>query len=406
MDNQDIKDIKDIKDGKDEGTREGASPCRPLSAWLSCSPGCPFSYSPEPFVRQIRYGSNGGEMMRGSVCNIGKFFVLAALVCLSGCILDSTSAWVGTGDAITRSYEVGSGGLLTVEADLGSIEVRTGSANRVDIEIDRSVNSRNRERAAELARDIEITTSQSGNDVLVRARVPGRGWWNGSRNVKLDFHITVPRVYNVDLKTSGGGITVDDLQGEVKSRTSGGALRFGQIQGPVYGRTSGGGIRLTGCVGDADVGTSGGGIEIGEVEGQVVATTSGGPIKISRARGRVRAETSGGGIHVDEVLGSIQAATSGGGISARITIQPTEECRLETSGGSLKIELAEEIGVDLDAKTSGGRVRVDFPVSQFDREKQRVRGEINGGGPALILRTSGGGIEVRKIGRVRAEQSE
>jgi hypothetical protein len=343
--------------------------------------------------------------MRGSVRNMRNYLVFSAMVWLSGCMLGS-NAWVGTGETLTKSFEVGSGGLLTVDSDLGSIEVRTGSANRVDIEINQAVNERDRERAAEMARDVEITTSQSGNDVFIRARVPGRGWWNSHNRFRLDFRITVPRVYNVDLKTSGGGITVDDLQGEVRSRTSGGGLHFGQIQGPVHGRTSGGGIKLNGCVGDADLGTSGGGIEIGEVEGEVVASTSGGPIRISRARGSVRAATSGGGIQVQEVLGAIRAETSGGGISARITEQPDGDCHLKTSGGSVKVELAGQIAVDLDARTSGGRVRVDFPISRFDRDKSSARGEINGGGPALVLRTSGGGIDVRRIGRTQAEESE
>ena len=325
---------------------------------------------------------------------------------LASCGLGSI-AWDGTTDSIEQSFNVKPGGRLTVEADLGSIEVRAEATDRVDVEVVRGVNATDLQRVADLRRDLRISMNQSGNDVHVIAKLPGgHGFWAHVGNrYRLRFLITVPRVYNADLRTSGGGIEVSDLEGEVRSETSGGSLRFGEIHGPVRGRTSGGGITLQGCVGDADVETSGGGIDIGEVEGSVRASTSGGPITIKRAQGTVDAETSGGGIHVEEVRGAVNAETSGGGVFARLTEQPKGDCHLKTSGGSIEVELAENIGVDLDAETSGGRVKVDFPVTmQGEIKSNSVRSELNGGGPELRLRTSGGGIRVHRIGFSKAER--
>ena len=42
-------------------------------------------------------------------------------------------------DLITQSYEVGSGGLLTLVTERGSIEVKTSKAERVKVEIIREV---------------------------------------------------------------------------------------------------------------------------------------------------------------------------------------------------------------------------------------------------------------------------
>lgn len=332
--------------------------------------------------------------MRGFVC---KLLGLGLLTAFTACGMESI-AWEGTDDVMDRTFEVSRGGQLTVDSDLGSIEVRTAGDNRVDVHIVRSANTRDSARAAEILKDVDIQMNQSGNTVNVRARLPNGGWWNRHRHVRLQFLITVPREFNVDLRTAGGRITVTDLDGKATARTSGGALHFGQIDGPVFGRTSGGGIELRGCTGHADVETSGGGIEIGDVDGDVTASTSGGPIRIERARGRVKAETSGGGINVNEVQGSLDASTSGGGITATITEQPQGDCHLETSGGSIDVHLAENIGVELDAKTSGGRVRTDFPVTgPAEREKNSLRAPINGGGPVLLLRTSGGGIGVSRL---------
>ena len=319
-----------------------------------------------------------------------------------------TNAWGAVAsaleDSINRSFQVHPGGRLTVDADLGSIQVKAGDSNRVDVEVIRRVDTRDQADADSILRELDLQFSQNGNDVRVSAKLPrGSRWWNRERqHLQLTFIISVPHAYNLDLSTSGGSISVDDLQGEVRSRTSGGSLHFGRIQGPVYGRTSGGSIQLEGSSGIADVETSGGSIRIGDVEGEVRANTSGGSIHIAKAKGNVNAETSGGGIDVQEVMGDIQASTSGGGVSATITQQPRGNCRLATSGGSVNVRLADNIAVDLDAEASGGGVSVDFPVTiRGEIDKHSLRAPINGGGPKLVLRTSGGGVHVRRLDSAR-----
>ncbi|HEY2934799.1 MAG TPA: DUF4097 family beta strand repeat-containing protein [Acidobacteriota bacterium] len=308
--------------------------------------------------------------------------------------------WEGIDRTVNRTFQVRPGGKLTVESDLGSIQVKSTSSDRVDVEVIRKVNARDDAEADKILRDLDLQITQSGSDVQVRAKLPRHfGWDNWGRHLRLAFNINVPRSFNVDLQTSGGSIGVDDLQGEVRSKTSGGSLRFGHIQGPVHGRTSGGSIHLDSCNGNADVETSGGSIQMGDVEGDVRADTSGGSIRIARVQGTVKAETSGGSIDVEEVMGQIQASTSGGGVSASISRQPRGDCRLSTSGGSINVNLADRIAVDLDAETSGGHVRVDFPVTiQGAISKTELRTPLNGGGPKLFLRTSGGNVNVRRLG--------
>ncbi len=286
-------------------------------------------------------------------------------------------------DSIKKSFTVRPGGLLTVDSDLGSIEVQAVSGNKVKVEVFRKVDSRYEDDIEEIFENFKLDFDQRGNDVIVTGEFKNRTnrWWNrGRRKLRLRYVISVPTEYNVDLKTSGGSISVDDLEGEVKSKTSGGSLTFGDIKGPVYGRTSGGSIH------------------IGEVEGEVDAHTSGGSITIKKARGRVVARTSGGSINVEEVMGSIEASTSGGTVTAHISRQPKHRCYLKTSGGSVKVYLAEDIALDIDASTSGGHVETDFPVTIQGRiSKRSLRAKINGGGPEMVLKTSGGSIYLRKL---------
>jgi len=53
------------------------------------------------------------------------------------------------------------------------------------------------------------------------------------------------------------------------------------------------------------------------------------------------------------------------------------------------------VHVNVDASTSGGSVSSDFPVPTSG-DHQNLRAAINGGGPLLQLRTSGGGINIQK----------
>jgi DUF4097 and DUF4098 domain-containing protein YvlB len=296
---------------------------------------------------------------------------------------------------------VGSGGTLNIETDVGSIEIQARKGNRVEIEILRKVDARSEGEIEAILEDFEIDFDHRGDDVHIIGEWKDKSSrrWNRRRNrLKVRYLVSVPTRYNVDLHTSGGSISVDDLEGKVESRTSGGSLNFGDINGPVFGRTSGGSITLESCDGTADLRTSGGGIRIGDVDGNVDAHTSGGSITIDRARGEVNAGTSGGGIHVEEVMGAIEATTSGGSVTAHISQQPKSRCYLKTSGGSVKVYLTDDIAVDLDAKTSGGHVETDFPVTVQGRiNKRSLQAKINGGGPEMVLRTSGGSIYLKKM---------
>ena len=284
---------------------------------------------------------------------------------------------------IKRNFRVGQDGLLTLETDLGSIEVKTTNRNEVEVEVIFRNRSGSRRHIEDILEDFTVDFDQRGDDVYVKAEYLGRGhnfWDNVGRYLRVEFYVTVPRKYHVDLKTSGGGISVDDLDGEARSKTSGGSLTFGSIEGKVYGRTSGGSITLDDCGGEVDVKTSGGSISIGHVTGDVLA------------------HTSGGSIHVDEVMGSIDAGTSGGSVTATISEQPKDDCRLTTSGGTINVYLAKDINVYVDAGTSGGRVRTEFPVTiRGEISKRKLRAKINDGGPELYLRTSGGSIYINEL---------
>ena len=303
---------------------------------------------------------------------------------------------------IERSFQVTPSGRLTIEADRGSIDVRTADRDLVDIRIERTVKKKGKWSVEEVLEDFPLTFDYSDTGLTISARYgQKRRWrWNRERNrLKVKFWITIPQQYSVDLRTSGGGISVEDLEGEVRTRTSGGGLRIGRIKGSVWGRTAGGSIEMEGAEGDADVKAAGGGITVGNVAGGVDAKTAGGSIRIAKASGSINARTFGGDITVEKAMRSINAKTFGGSVKAYISGQPQGDCSLETMGGDVTAYLAEDIAVAVAVRANGGRVDTDGLVTivgQDEVSRDKLQGEVNGEGPLLTLRTFGGSIRLQK----------
>lgn len=96
--------------------------------------------------------------------------------------------------------------------------------------------------------------------------------------------------------------------------------------------------------------------------------------------------------------GPLDAKTSGGGITASFPEGIDDDTRLKTSGGSITARLPEGDRFYLDAHTSGGSVRTEFPIlMKGEIKRNQAAGPVNGGGPTLELKTSGGGINIKYL---------
>lgn len=304
-------------------------------------------------------------------------------------------------EKIEKAYSVKSGGSLTILSEFGAIEIQTAEQEKVEVVVTKEAKPKLVKASQEILEDFELAFEHEGSDVHIRGTFKqGREHWQKQLNrLKIHFLITVPQQYNIDLNTTNGGISVADLTGDVRVRSSGGNLCFRSITGTVWGHTSGGSIETIDVAGDVQVQTSGGSIRFGAIRGFISGRTSGGSIKAVDCSGGTDVRTSGGGIWLGGISKNVTARTSGGSIQAVMKTQPESECSLRTSGGRITLTLIPAVAVDLEAKTSGGRVSTDFAVESTIQGKvpqNRLEGSINGGGPLLKLRTSGGNIHLQK----------
>lgn len=305
-----------------------------------------------------------------------KLQILVAIVCLS--ILWVSLALAGRED-VTKSFDVKKGGQLVVHCEEAGadIYIRVWSKSEVLVKV-----SGLHEDELE---DLEI--EKSGNTVNVEYY--GRGW---KRSSHARFVINVPSQFDLELRTAGGDIEVDDkIKGIVEAATSGGDIEVQDVDGNIDLATSGGDVTAGTVMGDADMRTSGGDIEIINVEGEADVKTSGGDINVGTVGKELNAKTAGGDIEIGDVGGYADVATAGGDV---IVGRVSGAADLKTAGGD--IELASASG-DVEAKTAGGDIELRDITGSIRAQTAGgdVVGElIPGGRKASSLETAGGDIEL------------
>jgi hypothetical protein len=239
-------------------------------------------------------------------------------------------------DRSVKTFEVDPGGSLSVDTTLGSFYVDAGATDTVTVEALLEVEADNFEKAERKFKDLQLSFTQNGNNVEIHSDFRGL-----KRGLSLEFRISVPRNYNLKLKTGAGNIEVVDVYGNVSAHTSGGSIRIKRVNGPV------------------------------------------------------RVQTAGGSIRVEHVIGQIQAVTKGGNVTARMSDQLSADCYLSTSGGKVAVELNQGSCFDVDAKTRAGHVITEFPITmQGKLSGKSCKTSINGGGPKLVLRSAAGNIHL------------
>ena len=257
-----------------------------------------------------------------------------------------------------KSVPLAAGGTLSIRSEASGVILRgddAAAAGNAWIAI-RS----NRDDFAEKF-DVRVETPSPGRvEVRIEKRQKGiSGWFSDGWNSRTRVEVIVPRNASAEIETSGGGVDVSNLQGSVDAQSSGGGVEAKSIGGAAKLHSSGGAISASGIGGDVDASSSGGGVEVFDAGGLVVAESSGGGVSVSFAAGNAKGGTLG---------------SSGGGVDA--VVDP-------------------KVGLDIDASSSGGSVDCDLPVTVRGRmQRDSIRGQLNGGGAVLKIRSSGGGVSV------------
>ena len=227
---------------------------------------------------------------------------------------------------------------LSVRTGSGSIHIRTGSGDRVQIVGQVSAGGRDGVDPAERVRRVEAAPPivQAGNAIRI-------GDTNDDpiyRNVGISYEIVVPANSRVTSQSGSGSQ------------------------------------------------------EIGSVDGAVRAQTGSGSIRIQRAGGSLHAQTGSGNIRVDSVGGEVRAQTGSG--SVEVTQIARADVSVQTGSGSVTLSLPPDAAYSLDAHTGSGSISTAQPLTVQGRVgRNHLTGTVRGGGNSVQIRTGSGSIDIR-----------
>ena len=202
--------------------------------------------------------------------------------------------------------------------------------------------------------------------------------------------------------SAGGAIRADVIRGDAWLETAGGDISVREVGGVLHASTAGGGIRIGRAGSKVALNTAGGTIEVGSAKGMVTAGNQGGPIQVGGAAG-VQCDSGGGAIRLSNVSGSMNASTLVGNIMAQLlTGAVLEDSILSTGGGDITVLVPSNLRITILAQmelaSNARRIVSEFPAvkTRMEGALAVAEGSINGGGPLLRLKGSGGTIYIRR----------
>jgi len=266
-------------------------------------------------------------------------------------LVAATAQAVTLKDRFDRTVPLKPGSQVSLSNVNGGVTFEAWDRNEVHIEAEKQVRAGSDDQARKLMAQIRIDVTPGPSGLRIDTRMPKRedgGWLadlfnGGGASMGVNYKVHVPRQSALAIVNSNGALQVTGTQGNAQLKTSNGSLT---VQG---------------------------------VSGGLTLKTSNGHISVTRSEGAVKAETSNGGI------------------DAELTRYSGDELSFETSNGAVAIRLPRDSRFTVDAATSNGSVQSDFPVEGGKPGRHSLKGEVNGGGPALYIRTSNGGVRIREI---------
>ncbi|HUQ97848.1 MAG TPA: M56 family metallopeptidase [Gemmatimonadaceae bacterium] len=236
-------------------------------------------------------------------------------------------------------------------------------------------------------RSTETTLQAVSNGVQLRNVYRGGSNRSGFSNY---FDIKVPRRYNVQLRSAGGGITLLGLTGRFNGSTGGGEIEIQHTRGSIDLHTGGGDVHVTNSALNGSVGTGGGAVRIEGNDGNLDGDSGTGDVISSTTtttNTRGRTVTTNGGIPT--TTGTTTFIT--GDDPKSVARFGTKGTQIRRSGGSLSLDDAPN-GARLI--TGGGSIRVGRSAGEVYASTGGGNIEIGPAHGSVVASTGAGDVTV------------
>jgi len=240
-------------------------------------------------------------------------------------------------DDWSKTYTVTGKPELRIDTNDGNVSVTTWDRSQIEARV-----STEGWRIGE--DEVRIRESQSGASVDLDVHVPNRWGIGGRRRVSIE--LKVPREDSLNIHTGDGNISLEDVKGDLRLRSGDRRIEGAGLEGDLEAKSGDGNIRVRGRF---DV---------------------------------LRLETGDGQINAEAGPGSRVASDW----SAR------------SGDGSINLRVPGNLNAQLDLHTGDGHITLDFPVTlSGTMSRSTIRGQLNGGGPTLMVHTGDGSIRLEKL---------
>ena len=277
----------------------------------------------------------------------------------------------------------------TVELSIfaGSVLVQPSDAPEIEVHTRYDYMTEKPAKADEIRNNLALGITRKGNGVAITAEYSRDIHWTFESwpPVQLAFTLTVPRRCNLKMVTRDGGVTVGEVKGRAEVKTGYGLIYFKGIDGDVVATSDFGDIVIAHCTGNLKLRSISGNFRVGPVGGFADVYGYGGEIEVQSAGAGVRAETSGADLVCgfrDPIVAPATLIT--GGANMLISLDPRSACTLRLKASIFGKIVNVKNQLKLTAVSGGvGRSRATL--------------ELNGGGPAISAKASGGSIYLNEV---------
>jgi hypothetical protein len=155
----------------------------------------------------------------------------------------------------------GAGQIAVDAAPNGGIQVSGGMRGDIVIQAKVAAWAESAQRARDLVAGVRVNAASDKVSAEGPSGTDRRESWS------VSYRLAVPTMTSLDLKSTNGGITVENVDGRLEFTTVNGGVKLSAVSGDVHGRTSNGGVDvdLEGATWQGqglDVETSNGGVRL------------------------------------------------------------------------------------------------------------------------------------------------
>lgn len=321
--------------------------------------------------------------------------------------------------------------LLRVVSDRGAVDVAVWDQPGIKVDVTKRVRANSESDAQAVDGSTQPTLSQESGIVTLNANTSG----GGSRGVRADLQIFVPRNLPVDISTRQGDVTVRGRNGDVRATTSHGDITVDDVTGDVSVDERGGSVRIskvkggvstTGRVDNVSIADVTGSAQLtGDYFGQMTMariskgltfrssrtdfevarldgdiTIESGDLRATALQGPVRLQTRSKDISLDEITGDVRISNTNGFVRIRAVKGQLGGMEIENQRGDVELTLPAKAAFQVDARTHRGDIDSEFAQISVtnEREDHRATGSVGSGGPKLQITNTSGDINIRKAG--------